>query len=268
MIVFQFIMDLYYLINVPSHYLLTDQSLLPPESLRFFFIDQNWICALVDGALSLGNHGGTDPDSPGAKAPGGDDPVRRAIKKAIDRFFKEPLCIQRKPANPRFGFYLRSAVVARFPDLKVSIHPKTKARDTAPILLRHNITDRDTMLGFFSEKPIDHGLEGLWFEPPGHQQFFSVGNITEFGLDIEYQRQYTRKGAMMEDPQCNLALAKLRWPRKGKGRRVDKPPEKQRDIREREPVFIWGLTRGANDLCLVLLEKLAEDMSSRLSMLR
>ena len=55
MLVLRFVLDLYYLINVPVHYLLTDPSHLPDESLRFFYVDQNWINALVDGALSLGN---------------------------------------------------------------------------------------------------------------------------------------------------------------------------------------------------------------------
>lgn len=40
------------LYGVPVNYLVPDEALLPPESIRFFTIDPNWIEALVDGALS------------------------------------------------------------------------------------------------------------------------------------------------------------------------------------------------------------------------
>jgi hypothetical protein len=34
--------------------------MLPAESLRFFYLDQNWVEAAVDGALSVGSHNGRD----------------------------------------------------------------------------------------------------------------------------------------------------------------------------------------------------------------
>ncbi|MFT3714064.1 MAG: hypothetical protein QM817_40905 [Archangium sp.] len=42
------------LYGVPFEYLVPDASLLPPESIRFFFLDHNWTDALVDGAVSVG----------------------------------------------------------------------------------------------------------------------------------------------------------------------------------------------------------------------
>ena len=38
---------------VPFQYLVPHTSLLPQESLRFFHLDDNWVNALVDGALSI-----------------------------------------------------------------------------------------------------------------------------------------------------------------------------------------------------------------------
>ena len=38
---------------VPFHYLIPHPALLPSESLRFFHLDDNWVNALVDGALSI-----------------------------------------------------------------------------------------------------------------------------------------------------------------------------------------------------------------------
>jgi hypothetical protein len=46
------------LFGVPFHYLVPDNSFLPPESIRFFSIDSDWISALTDGALSIGRHYG------------------------------------------------------------------------------------------------------------------------------------------------------------------------------------------------------------------
>ena len=44
------------LVGVPFNYLVPDIAMLPPETLRFFHIDPNWINALVDGATSIGRH--------------------------------------------------------------------------------------------------------------------------------------------------------------------------------------------------------------------
>ena len=47
---------LHTLIGVPFGYLVGDQGQLPPESIRFFRLDDNWIRALLDGAFSLGRN--------------------------------------------------------------------------------------------------------------------------------------------------------------------------------------------------------------------
>lgn len=39
---------------VPLSYIIADESMLPSESLKFFYIDENWTKALIDGALSIG----------------------------------------------------------------------------------------------------------------------------------------------------------------------------------------------------------------------
>ena len=40
--------------GVPFSYLVPDASLLPPESVRFFYLDRNWTDALVQGVLGIG----------------------------------------------------------------------------------------------------------------------------------------------------------------------------------------------------------------------
>lgn len=42
------------LYQIPLHFLLPHRALLPKESIRFFYVDENWLDALVDGAISIG----------------------------------------------------------------------------------------------------------------------------------------------------------------------------------------------------------------------
>jgi hypothetical protein len=44
----------YVLIGVPFESLVPQQSLLPKESVRFFYLDPNWLATLLEGALSIG----------------------------------------------------------------------------------------------------------------------------------------------------------------------------------------------------------------------
>jgi hypothetical protein len=48
------------LYNIPFNHLVPDTAMLPVESLRFFYIDQNWLDALTDGVLSIGIQSGFD----------------------------------------------------------------------------------------------------------------------------------------------------------------------------------------------------------------
>ena len=47
--------------GVPFQYLVPDEALLPPESIRFFTLDAAWIDTLTDGALSIGRTLSPDP---------------------------------------------------------------------------------------------------------------------------------------------------------------------------------------------------------------
>jgi hypothetical protein len=48
------------LYGVPFEYLVADARLLPAESLRFFYVDRNWLYRMIDGALSIGNTSSRD----------------------------------------------------------------------------------------------------------------------------------------------------------------------------------------------------------------
>lgn len=48
------------LYQVPFTHLVPDQAMLPPESLRFFYVDRNWLDAMLDGAVSIGMQSSRD----------------------------------------------------------------------------------------------------------------------------------------------------------------------------------------------------------------
>jgi hypothetical protein len=176
MVVLSWIVDRMFLDRVPAHYLISDPSHLPPEALRFFYIDPNWVDAMVDGALSLANHMGQDMD-------------RAAIKWGINEFLKHtPENQIHRPQVPTYGFYLRSDLVTMYPDLRVT----TKGNDTgrAP-LLHHEIVTDGVMLGLLDCIP-GTDLKQLIFTQPPHQQRFAAGSyLGGDKLKLSIRKQYT-----------------------------------------------------------------------------
>lgn len=52
--------DKYKMCGIPFQYLVPDEKMLPPESVRFFYVDKNWLEALTAGVLSIGRQTGMD----------------------------------------------------------------------------------------------------------------------------------------------------------------------------------------------------------------
>ncbi|KAF5856163.1 hypothetical protein ETB97_007820 [Aspergillus alliaceus] len=182
-IVLRWVLDRYYLVDVPPHYLITDPSHLPMETVRVFAIDHAWVCAMIDGGLSLANH--LDQD---------DDKVRNAIKGAINKHLNTKMPDLYHPQTPRYGFYVRSALVAKFPDLIIDLedqHGLPPDPNDPPIILRHEVVERNTMICLLREPPRDSSLLFCLREPP-HQQFFTAAaEVTTEDIRMEYKRVYT-----------------------------------------------------------------------------
>lgn len=82
--------------GVPFHYLVPEENMLPYESIRFFYIDQNWINSLLDGAFS----------------------VARITNDEV--MYDQKLQSELMPAQlPEVGFIIRSVAVPGWPDLIV-----------------------------------------------------------------------------------------------------------------------------------------------------
>jgi hypothetical protein len=189
--VFSWVIDKLHLADVPAHNLLPDPSYLPGESLRFFLIDENWTDALVDGALSLANHFAADP---------ADDHCRTAIKKAINKALRTPDKKFGLLQMPKYGFIIRSQILAQFPDITVAVRYAKSTKDVllpigdpqpplAPILVQKRIC-ADCMYCLFDR--VWPEINGITFTLPPHQQCFTVGReLTENTLTINIKRIYT-----------------------------------------------------------------------------
>lgn len=95
-----FFNELNLLQTIPFHYLVADEKLLPPESIRFFQVDNQWVECLLAGAFSIGREPGAAQPNSSAKTP--------AARPILS------------------GFLLRSEVVAGFPDLEITAYAKAE----------------------------------------------------------------------------------------------------------------------------------------------
>lgn len=128
------------LYGVPINYLVPDEIMLPPESIRFFYVDMNWVDALVDGAYSIGRNLTVDQVTPGlmldksqkVKVHATADQEQRSIRAAylgVDA----PSCSFETVS----GFMLRSRVVSEYPGLGVNAFPEGHAPgSTDPQMLK------------------------------------------------------------------------------------------------------------------------------------
>jgi hypothetical protein len=147
--------------QVPFVHLVPDARMLPAESIRFFYLDPNWVGALLDGALSVGL--GTSRESA----------VQEALTRQLEQMAlaaalawrAKPLGLTPPPAptGPTAGFLLRSALASGWPGLNVS---GTAAGKPVP-LLRLEHVGPSVLFALFNGVPdtvvLSEPQEGLEF---------------------------------------------------------------------------------------------------------
>ena len=228
MIVLAWVMNRMFLAGVPAHYFVTDPSHLEQERLKFFYIDPNWVDAMIDGALSLGNHMGNDKD-------------RAAIKVALNDYIQSKLKLQpHAPQIPTYGFFLRSDLVSQFPDLRVSTLPTPADPPIRAPLLRHEIIADGVMMGLLDRVPNSTDFSGLVFTQPPHQQRFAVANsVSSDSISVTIRRQYTVDSSIRElDSNRHDPLD------------IPNLPKKSTDSNN---IFIWGSAPDSTDLHMLRL---------------
>ena len=124
---------------VPFQYLVPHAALLPPESLRFFHLDDNWVDAMVDGALGIAVRGRDDDDK--------ELTARSDVQKALSKIvYQHRLRLQGKTPEwnptesymgvPKSGFLLRSSIVKDWPGVEVTATTDAPKSANLPEILR------------------------------------------------------------------------------------------------------------------------------------
>lgn len=132
--------------NVPFSHLVPDPRMLPVESIRFFFVDANWIAAAGAGALSLAVGTSLDAGIHGALLPqllGGLSPAR----------------------VPAAGMLIRSQLISDFPKTDVF----ATASGAAVEILRDSILAPAVRLCLFAEVP-----DTITLSEPYHSLRFGI----------------------------------------------------------------------------------------------
>ncbi len=162
--------------GVPFVNLVPDARLLPAESIRFFYVDPNYVEALIDGALSVGVQSSRDTALNELTR----DALHSAVKRRIPRLRQElrgsaPAVSENDPSGsegnaPKAGCLLRSATVSGWPGLEVQGYAESNGESPSePLeLLRMDRLASDVMLCLFSGVPA-------WVEVREPQESLAFG---------------------------------------------------------------------------------------------
>jgi hypothetical protein len=122
-----FLAHLRLLVGVPFGYLVPDARLLPPESIRFFYLDRSWTDRVVDGAIAVGKIGTREQAHHQAHDPGVRqqlDQTERIVRdlqrgKASFTALRPAPARNMPPGDVITGFLLRSYLVTGWPQMDV-----------------------------------------------------------------------------------------------------------------------------------------------------
>lgn len=174
------------LVGVPFEYLVPDARLLPPESIRFFYLDRSWTDRLVDGALAVGQIGSREEAHYQARAhvmaqllDQGERMVRPLQRGTDFVAAKGASDADARGATVVTGFVLRSSAVKNWPHMDVRAYdrpiaepyttaaPEVVARQLP--LLRLELLAPSVMIALFEGEP-----QMVVLEEPHHGVQFGV----------------------------------------------------------------------------------------------
>lgn len=153
------------LYGVPFNNLVANSSLLPDESIRFFYLDPNWIAALTDGALSIGVHSSRDVWF----ASFGRQAIEEAVLKVVLAYrtkINQQPPIENPPSEyvPVGGVLIRSALISGWPGLSLDGYD---SQDSPLQLLRMDRLSENILLVLFAGVPsrvtLSEPEEGIHF---------------------------------------------------------------------------------------------------------
>jgi hypothetical protein len=166
----EWLAHLYLLYGVPFNNLVAHERLLPPETVRFFYLDRNWLQMLLEGALSTGVNSSRDTTYQNLMA----DAIYKGVEARVKTMRDRLLGIHTDADDdlsqgPMAGLLVRSAVVAGWPGLEVRAYRHNHGdQGSVPIgLLRMDRLSSDVLLCLFPTVPtqieFNEPKEGLYF---------------------------------------------------------------------------------------------------------
>lgn len=177
--------ELKLLYSVPFSYLVAGEELLPPESMRFFCLDENWTATLADGALSIGRN-----DSAAARFDRAAlRPALHQAQNGIRRIRYEKLHENHRQEKARLsfaqegdgqsGFLIRSALTRKWKGLEVAGYHG----ETPLAILRADMIGPDVLIcifdGMLTSVEISEPRAGLRFGAGGNDRCIQVRNTEE-----------------------------------------------------------------------------------------
>jgi hypothetical protein len=153
------LIDIRLLKKTPLSYMVPDPALLPPESIRFFYVDPTWTSRLTDGLFAAADTGSVDI----AFSTALNQIVRGQIDKELSDRADAAVSMASggtvtqanwSPAmDPMTGMLIRSQLVRRWPDLIITAYGGKKD-DTNPIgVLRAEPISKDIYIALFAGEP-------------------------------------------------------------------------------------------------------------------
>jgi hypothetical protein len=187
------------LYGVPFNYLVPDERMLPPESLRFFEIDPLWMDCLMDGAYSIGRSTSTVATN--------DELMLDTIRQnAIDAARKQRAnwlnqagggLVPGSRGSTISGFLLRSEVVKAYPGMNVRAFAGKDVTDE---------TNQTAILRLESISPSV--LLGLFDGSFGHLAIRRAPEAMHFGLDVKDDTSFYKvlRNVRSGDPSTSLPV--------------------------------------------------------------
>ncbi|EPS39866.1 hypothetical protein H072_6330 [Dactylellina haptotyla CBS 200.50] len=200
-VIVQWIVEKLMLFNIPNIYLYPEPHALPEEAFRTFYIDEVWMDAFLDGALSVANH----------RFYSQVDYIRNELKVNINMELKKGIY-----QLPKWGFIMRSKVVLAFPDLRVQA-PWSNDKEARSQVARMQRLAPDTLLCLFDRQPGDgsfKAVNSIVIKEPPHQQKFSVGDSLEKNrLQIVYRLlpTATAQGSQQKAKERSKGKTEIVW---------------------------------------------------------
>ncbi len=124
-VVVEWLSRLKVLYGVPFNYLVPDEGMLPLDSIRFFYLDLNWVDALIDGAFSIGRNLTTTGVSASMNVDRAVQPtVRTALLPGVASVRANMLGLDPPPVTLQTvsGFLLRSSLVSSYKNMGVNVY--------------------------------------------------------------------------------------------------------------------------------------------------